>query len=116
MERLNSKEITSFLEYAMKQNDALAAKGKRGTPVCIWGKHGIGKTEMVIQFAKKNNWPYVYCAPAQSEEMGDLHGIPEIFDPTPDSPNSGDEYTLYIDHQHGFEMLSTILIKTNQVS
>ena len=94
-EELNSKEITSFLDYAMKQNDALAAKGKRGTPVCIWGKHGIGKTEMVIQFAKKNNWPYVYCAPAQFEEMGDLHGIPEIFDPSPDDPNSGDEYTVY---------------------
>ena len=31
-EELNSKEITSFLDYAMKQNDALAAKGKRGTP------------------------------------------------------------------------------------
>ena len=94
-EDLNSKEISSFLEYAMKQNDVLASKGKRGTPICIWGKHGIGKTEMVIQFAKENNWPYVYCAPAQFEEMGDLHGIPEIFDPTPDSPNSGDEYTVY---------------------
>ena len=27
--------------------------------------------------------------------MGDLHGIPETYDPTPETPNSGDEYTVY---------------------
>jgi MoxR-like ATPase len=32
---------------------------------------------------------------AQFEEMGDLHGIPTIRDPTPDESNSDDEYTVF---------------------
>lgn len=94
-ENVTSEEISSFLDYTLKQNDLLAKKGKRGTPICIWGTHGIGKTELVLEFAKKNNFTVVYCAPAQFEEMGDLHGIPEAYDPSPETPNSGDEYTVY---------------------
>lgn len=94
-ERLSAKEITSFLEYAMTQNDKLAKSGKRGIPICIWGTHGLGKTETVITYAQENDYTYVYCAPAQFEEMGDLHGIPETYDPSPEAPNSGDEYTVY---------------------
>ena len=92
---LNSTEISDFLDYSISTNDRLAQSGKRPTPICIWGTHGIGKTEMVIGLAREKDWPYVYCAPAQFEEMGDLHGIPETFDPTPELPNSGDEYTVY---------------------
>ena len=94
-ESLNAAELEQLLNYAFQQNDKLARVGKRGTPVCVWGTHGIGKTESVISFAKQNGWTYVYCAPAQFEEMGDLHGIPETYDPTPEAPNSGDEYTVY---------------------
>ena len=39
------------------------------------------------------NGASVYCAPAQFEEMGDLHGMPTIVDPDPGKP--GDEYTVY---------------------
>ena len=92
---LNSSEISDFLEFSLKENDKIAKNGKRGTPICIWGTHGIGKTEMVLDFARRNNYTHVYCAPAQFEEMGDLHGIPETYDPTPELPNSGDEYTVY---------------------
>ena len=94
-EKLNAQELTEFLEYALQQNDKLAQKGKRGTPICVWGTHGIGKTECVIGYAKKHKYTTVYCAPAQFEEMGDLHGIPETFDPTPEAPGSGDEFTVY---------------------
>ena len=94
-EHLNAIEIERFLKYTLHQNDRLATKGQNGTPLCIWGTHGIGKTEMIIQFAKQNGYNYVYCAPAQFEEMGDLHGIPETYDPTPELPNSGDEFTIY---------------------
>ena len=76
-EKLNAQELTEFLEYALQQNDKLAQKGKRGTPICVWGTHGIGKTESIIGYAKKHKYTTVYCAPAQFEEMGDLHGIPE---------------------------------------
>jgi MoxR-like ATPase len=92
---VNAEELTQFLEYSLNQNSRLAAQGRRGTPICVWGTHGIGKTESIISFAERNNYSVVYCAPAQFEEMGDLHGIPETFDPTPESPNSGDEFTVY---------------------
>jgi hypothetical protein len=94
-EKLNAQELRKLLDFALAQNDVLAQKGKRGTPICVWGTHGLGKTESILGFAKENNWTTVYCAPAQFEEMGDLHGIPEVYDPTPDLPNSGDEYTVY---------------------
>ena len=94
-ENLNAQELQQMLNFSLQQNDKLAQKGKRGTPICVWGTHGLGKTESILGFAKKNNWTTVYCAPAQFEEMGDLHGIPEVYDPTPELPNSGDEYTVY---------------------
>jgi hypothetical protein len=55
---------------------------ERGTAVCIWGTHGIGKTMLVEQFAAERGWQFAYCAPAQFEEMGDFHGLPrhERFD------------------------------------
>ena len=75
---LNALEIQDFLDYAIKQNTRISKdSGKRGTPVCVWGTHGIGKTESIIDFARRNDYTYVYCAPAQFEELGDLHGIPE---------------------------------------
>lgn len=50
----------------------------RPTPVCIWGLHGIGKTELVKGLAQRLDAPLVYIAPAQFEEMGDLVGMPRI--------------------------------------
>jgi hypothetical protein len=52
--------------------------GQKPTPVCIWGTHGLGKTDMVKDYANKRNWDFRYIAPAQFEEMGDLHGMPYI--------------------------------------
>jgi hypothetical protein len=94
-EALNAIEIEKFLTYAIHQNDVLAQSGQHGAPICIWGTHGIGKTETIISFAEKHKYHYVYCAPAQFEEMGDLHGIPETYDPTPELPNSRDKFTIY---------------------
>ena len=34
-----------------------------------------------MDFAKRKNWKIAYCAPAQFEEMGDLHGMPSVLDP-----------------------------------
>ena len=47
-------------------------------PVCIWGRHGIGKTEIVRQFARSNRFQFAEFSPAQIEEMGDLLGMPAI--------------------------------------
>jgi hypothetical protein len=68
--------------------------GTRPTPVCIWGTHGLGKTEIAMNFARSRGWKLAYCAPAQFEEMGDLHGLPFKVDPDPTV--QGDERTVYM--------------------
>ena len=75
--------------------------GRSGKLLDAWGDghfimpHGLGKTQMVQEYARSKGWKFTYCAPAQFEEMGDLHGIPSMHDPTPDKPNSGDEVTIF---------------------
>lgn len=69
--KANATEIETFLNHVLKSSR---------TPVCIWGKHGIGKTELVENFAKANGYDFAYIAPAQFEEMGDLVGMPKIVD------------------------------------
>lgn len=93
--KLDAIYLENILSHIFERNDKIAMQGARGTPVCIWGTHGLGKTEMVKNYASSRNWSLAYCAPAQFEEMGDLHGMPSIYDPTPDQPNSGDEYTVF---------------------
>ncbi|MCH2025296.1 MAG: AAA family ATPase [Verrucomicrobiales bacterium] len=93
--KLDAISLESILSHIFERNDKLGMKGSRGTPVCIWGTHGLGKTEMVKDYANSRGWHLAYCAPAQFEEMGDLHGLPTIHDPTPDKPHSGDEYTVF---------------------
>jgi len=91
----NPAELSEVLAYIFEQNNELSDQGRRGTPVCIWGTHGLGKTQLVHDYAKSRGWKFAYIAPAQFEEMGDLHGMPVEYDPTPDQPNSGDEITIY---------------------
>ena len=91
--KLDSANLRVALEHIFKTNLESQKLDKRGTPVCIWGTHGLGKTTLVQEFARKNNWQLAYCAPAQFEEMGDLHGIPYQVDP--DKDVIGDEYTAF---------------------
>ncbi len=101
--KLDSESVTRALEHIFRTNLANEEKsagaspngqGKRPTPICIWGLHGIGKTAIVKAFAASNGWKFRYCAPAQFEEMGDLHGLPVRNDPNPDI--QGDETTVYM--------------------
>ena len=46
-----------------------------------------------MNLQKKKKWKIAYCAPAQFEEMGDLHGLPYQVDP--DKDIIGDEYTAF---------------------
>ncbi|MFO0671588.1 MAG: AAA family ATPase [Polyangiaceae bacterium] len=73
-------ELTKFLSHALAVNESLEASGKRKTPVCIWGRHGIGKTEIVESIALARRARFVAIAPAQFEEMGDLMGMPVVVD------------------------------------
>lgn len=76
----NTKEIENILTHIFSSNMNITDSNKKPTPVCIWGTHGLGKTEMVRDFAKQRGWKFNYIAPAQFEEMGDLHGMPDVID------------------------------------
>ncbi len=89
----NSEEIKEILSHIFQRNNDLSKENKRGTAVCIWGTHGLGKTQIVRDYAREEKWKFSYIAPAQFEEMGDLHGMPNVVDP--DETISGDEYTVY---------------------
>jgi len=91
--KLDSTVLRTTLEHIFNTNLETQKKGSRGTPICIWGTHGLGKTMLVHEFAKKKKWKIAYCAPAQFEEMGDLHGLPYQVDP--DKDIIGDEYTAF---------------------
>lgn len=93
--RLDSIRMRRTLEHIFKRNHRLEAQtGRRGSPICIWGTHGLGKTTLVSDFAREAGWKLAYCAPAQFEEMGDLHGLPTRVDPDPSV--LGDEYTTFL--------------------
>lgn len=76
--KTHASELVRFLEHTLEQNRRAEAAGKRKTPVCIWGRHGIGKTEIVTAVAERQGYRFAYIAPAQFEEMGDLVGMPRV--------------------------------------
>lgn len=88
--RLHANELEGVLDHVLKTNLTLEERGQRGTPVCIWGTHGVGKTMIVQRFAERHGWGFAYCAPAQFEEMGDLHGMPEVVE------TEGQSVTRYV--------------------
>lgn len=93
--QLDSIRLRRTLEHVFRRNHQVeATAGRRGTPICIWGTHGLGKTTVVTEFAREHGWKLAYCAPAQFEEMGDLHGLPTRVDPDPNV--IGDEYTTFL--------------------
>ena len=89
----NSKELRDILSHIFNRNNELSELEKKGTPICIWGTHGLGKTQIIRDYALEKKWKFSYIAPAQFEEMGDLHGMPTVVDP--DGNIVGDEYTVY---------------------
>lgn len=70
----NSSEINALIDYIVSIGVSSGIK----SPLCIWGSHGLGKTEIVKEYTSSNNIKFQYIAPAQFEEMGDLHGIPVV--------------------------------------
>ncbi len=76
--KCHPEELVLFISHLLKTNAQIEAQGNRKVPLCIWGQHGIGKTEIVETYAKENNYQFAYIAPAQFEEMGDLLGMPQI--------------------------------------
>lgn len=74
--RLDPPGLRRLMDHVFETNLQAQATGAPGTPLCIWGPHGVGKTAIVEAYARDRDWGFAYCAPAQFEEMGDLHGLP----------------------------------------
>ena len=80
--KCNTEELVNFIQHTLLSNEKAEEKGNPKTPICIWGEHGIGKTQTVQTYAQENGYKFAYIAPAQFEEMGDLVGMPKITDGT----------------------------------
>ena len=78
--KTSASEVQRLLEHAIYTNELAEEAGKKKSPICIWGKHGIGKTQLVETLAQEKGYQFAYIAPAQFEEMGDLVGMPRIVD------------------------------------
>ena len=57
-EKVNANHLKRILEHIFLRNNAIAETGSRGTPICIWGTHGLGKTHIVTDFAREKNWKF----------------------------------------------------------
>jgi hypothetical protein len=91
-----------------EENELLIAGGqlapRKKVPVCIWGPHGIGKTQLLKSLAAElsaeegrdpdERWLFTSIAPAQFEEMGDLLGMPAIDPGVLDDPS--DDKTILV--------------------
>jgi hypothetical protein len=73
---LDSIALGRTFEHVFKMNAESRARGESGTAVCLWGSHGIGKTQLVRDFAESRGWGFAAISPAQFEEMNDFHGLP----------------------------------------
>jgi MoxR-like ATPase len=78
--KCNTAELNDFIKHILTTNKQSENQDKRKTPICIWGDHGIGKTQTIEAFAQQHGYKFAYIAPAQFEEMGDLLGMPKILE------------------------------------
>lgn len=74
--KVSSLEIENLLNHLFESYPD--HKNFVPVPLCIWGMHGIGKTQLIKEYAQRNGYHFRYIAPAQFEEMGDLVGMPKI--------------------------------------
>lgn len=71
--------VSGFVRHHINLNSRNAEQGLPRYPICIWGEHGTGKTDIVKQLAEHGVVDHVIDLPiAQIEEMGDFHGLPVI--------------------------------------
>lgn len=54
--RVSSKELIAFLDHVFAANALAEARGRSKTPVCVWGTHGIGKTETIEALVRERGW------------------------------------------------------------
>ena len=57
--RINGKELLDLLGKVLEANLTFEEEtGRRPTPICIWGTHGLGKTEIAMEVARSRLWEF----------------------------------------------------------
>jgi len=72
------KETLEIIKNVHKTNILNKKNGIKDAPVAVGikGVHGIGKTQMLKQYAEENNFGYYKLSLAQLDEVGALQGYP----------------------------------------
>lgn len=71
------ERLEKVIDTILLANERLENENNYKLSICVWGQHGIGKTHMVENYCKKNNYDYCYFPLANVEEKGDLAGMPD---------------------------------------
>ena len=69
---VNTEEISDYIKNIIESNNSVNKK----LPICIWGKPGYGKTDIVEQIANDIGYEFISVPIGQFQEMGDLQGLP----------------------------------------
>ena len=78
---LDTTNVLTFLRNHAVASYANIEAGLPRYPVCLWGKHGIGKSDVVSHLADGDNPianEVIVLSLAEIEEMGDMLGLPII--------------------------------------
>jgi len=94
--KLTGKRFERFIDHVYAGNASRMKQGHEPVPCCIWGRHGIGKTQSVRDFAARKGVGFVQINPAQFEEMGDITGMPKVVDVNNTPHDPLDDVTIYI--------------------
>ena len=108
--KLTGKRFERFIDHVYAGNAARMKQGHEPVPCCIWGRHGIGKTQSVRDFAARKGVGFVQINPAQFEEMGDITGMPKVVDVNNTPHDPLDDVTIYIMPDWAREMHRQVLV------
>ncbi len=92
--RLRGPDFFKFVDHIYEGNLRRLNSGQDSVPCCIWGKHGIGKTQSMRDYAYRRRVGFRQINPAQFEEMGDITGMPRIHDQNTPGDHT-DDVTYY---------------------
>jgi len=73
---VNTEELKGILSHLVDNNRFLQTGGKTPVAMAVEGDAGIGKTSVIMQFAKEQGLDCVKLNLSQIEEIGDLVGFP----------------------------------------
>lgn len=71
-----ASELKEIIKYVIHNNQLLEERGRKKTTLEIEGESGIGKTSIVLQVARELGMDYSKYNPSQTDDAGDITGMP----------------------------------------